>query len=70
MFRKIMICIMAVTYLFGMGIAPLMGIYNKNIMIGGIPCFLIGIYTVAILLVLEAFILYLVEKKDDDELGN
>ena len=65
MVRKITVVIMVITYLFGVGIAPLMNIWNVDKMIGGIPCFFIGLWIVAGLLVLESLFLYIYEKNDD-----
>ena len=70
MFRKIMIAIMVITFLFGCGIEPLMSLYNKDCMVGGIPAFFAGILAITGLLVAESIILYLVERDKDDENGN
>lgn len=66
MVRKVMIVIMVITYLFGVGIAPLMNVWNIDISVGGVPFFFIGLWIIAALLVLETLFLFFYEKNDDD----
>lgn len=63
--RKIIIPLLFVAYIFGSGvIPPLMGIWNSEGYLLGIPNFFIGLWCISALLVLLTLFLYWHERND------
>ena len=63
--RKIIIPLLLFIYLIGSGIIPpLMGIWNKEGYLFGIPYFFVGCWCVSALLVLLTLFLYWYERND------
>ncbi len=62
------LCISAIILLYLLGTVPVfMGFYNRPITIFGIPCFAVGIISLALGMLLFVYILYRCEPSGEEE---